>query len=143
VVELFIAEPPPQGKFVTSYLEVEVSPQNTLYVARISNPDGKGDNKTNAMIDCEASGIVHDTRVGHNSFNANLTVPWSTVYADGKGPGGSVRGREFFGNLFRVLMHQPVSSCDPNTCAYGAWSPTFQTPPQFHYTPVFGKMTIV
>ena len=44
VVELFVGPKHPEGttSFLTSYLEVEISPQNTLYVARISNPYGNG-----------------------------------------------------------------------------------------------------
>ena len=135
-------QPDPAAPFLTQYLEVEVSPQNTLYVARISNPYGNGTDKTNAMVDCAASGIEHSTRMGHNSFNANLTVPWKNVYQDGKGPGGTKKGQTFYGNFFRVLMEQPVASCDPSTCDYGAWSPTFATPPQFHITTVFGEITM-
>ena len=143
VVELFLGDQPdPAAPFLTQYLEVEVSPQNTLYVARISNPYGNGTDKTNAMVDCAASGIEHSTRMGHNSFNANLTVPWKNVYQDGKGPGGTKKGQTFYGNFFRVLMEQPVASCDPSTCDYGAWSPTFATPPQFHITTVFGEITM-
>ena len=139
VVELFLGDKPdPAAQYLTQYLEVEVSPQNTLYVARISNPYGNGTGKENTMIDCEASGIQHTTRMGHNSFNATLTVPWKNVYQDGKGPPGTKRGQTFYGNFFRVLMEQPVESCDPTTCDYGAWSPTFAIPPQFHITTVFG-----
>ena len=143
VVELFIADKPdPSSKFVSKYLEVEISPQNTLYVARISNPFFNGTNKTNTMIDCTASGITHHTRIGHNSFNANLTVPWKNIYTNDV-PAGTKKGSTFYGNFFRVLMDQPVESCDPNSCQYGAWSPTFDVPPQFHVTTVFGQMNLV
>ena len=144
VVELFIADKPnPRSAFVTSYLEVEISPQNTLYVARISNPFGNGTNKTNQMIDCSASGIAHSTRIGHNSYNANVTVPWTNIYTNGAVPKGSKKGSILYGNFFRVLMETPVDSCDPSTCKYGAWSPTFDVPPQFHVTTVFGEIELV
>ena len=143
VVEMFISDKPdPKAAFVTSYLEVEISPQNTLYVARISNPYGNGTDKTNTMIECTASGITHHTRMGHNSFNANVTVPWKNVYT-GKPPITTKKGETFVGNFFRVLMEKPVTSCDPDTCDYGAWSPTFDVPPQFHVSTVFGEIKLV
>ena len=144
VVELFLGDKPDASEpYLTSYLEVEVSPQNTLYVARISNPYGNGTDKSNSMINCEESGIKHNTRMGHNNYNANLTVPWKNVYKDGKDPGNSKKGQTFYGNFFRVLMEKSVSSCDPDTCNYGAWSPTFAVPPQFHITTVFGQIKMV
>lgn len=141
VVEVFLGDnADPAEPFLKKYLEVEVSPQNTLYVARILNPYGNGTDKSNTMVDCESSGIEHSTRMGHNSYNANLTIPWKNVYADGKGPSGTKRGQTFYGNFFRVLMEKPVSSCDDENCVYGAWSPTFRNPPQYHVTTVFGEL---
>jgi hypothetical protein len=139
VVELFISDS--TEEIITHYLEVEISPQNTLYVAKIHNPFGNGTNKTNVMVDCTASGITHQTRMGHNSFSANLTVPWTTI-EEGNNP-GTKKGSIYYGNFFRVLMEEPVDSCDPSTCVYGAWSPTFDIPPQFHVTTVFGQITLV
>jgi hypothetical protein len=141
VVELFVGQKQPHTPFLTSYLEVEISPQNTLYVARISNPYGNGTGKTNKMIDCDASGIEHSTRMGHNSFNANVTVPWKNIYT--KDEPATKQGQTLYGNFFRVLMEKPVDSCDPSTCKYGAWSPTFDVPPQFHVTTVFGEIKLV
>ena len=143
VVEVFLGDKPdPTAEFLTSYLEVEITPQNTLYVARISNPYGNGTDKSSKMIECTASGITHHTRMGHDSFNANLTVPWKNVYS-GSEPEGTKKGSTFYGNFFRVLMEKPVASCDPDTCEYGAWSPTFDVPPQFHVTTVFGEIHLV
>ena len=95
------------------------------------------------MIDCDASGIEHTSRMGHNSFNANLTVPWRTIYVKEDAVPVTKVGQTLYGNFFRVLMDKPVTSCTPETCKYGAWSPKFDIPPQFHVTTVFGEIKLV
>ena len=59
VVEVFVGAKNPGTGLLTKYLEVELTPYNILYVARITNPDGTGKNKTNKMISCLESGIQH------------------------------------------------------------------------------------
>jgi hypothetical protein len=202
VVELFISDrqhqqqqqpppPPPQaqsnnatsasaageagGYFVTRYLEVEVTPQDTLYVAHIRNPYGNGTNKTNLLVDCTASGIEHRTAVDREgkAFEANVSVPWALINGHNGMRSGGIAGGDasssssglsssyssssssesdltmaavgdrYVGNFFRVLMQSSVALCDPDTCAYGAWSPTLKVPPQFHVSTVFGDIYLV
>lgn len=140
VVELFIA--PYTAGYATRYLEVELTPQNTLYVARIHNPFGNGTDKTNAMVGCAESGIEHHAALDtvNRSFEASISVPWTLVNNRSK---LVAAGDAFVGNFFRVRMHTSVSICDPKSCDYGAWSPTFDVPPNFHVSRVFGKLVLL
>lgn len=153
VVEVFISAKQPRvhkdaDKVITKYLEVEVTPHDTLYVARITNPFGNGTNKTNLLIDCDASGIEHKAHAGEEQdYGVEVMLPWSLI--DGHNDDaanttyGAKKGDVYKGNFFRVLMQKNVSVCDSTTCAYGAWSPTFDDPPQFHVSTVFGELRLV
>lgn len=131
------------ARLVTEYLEVELTPQDTLYVARISNPFGNGTNKTNSMVDCAQSGINHSSTLLPAAFDAKIAVPWALINNQGTGSSPASKGDIYRVNFFRVLMTTSCDSCTPDTCAYGAWSPTFYDPPQFHVTPVFGWLGLV
>jgi hypothetical protein len=46
-------------------------------------------------------------------------------------------------NMFREQMVTQTSSCNPSTCLYGAWSPTYKVPPSFHWPVYFGVLVFV
>ncbi len=132
-------------------------------MAYITNPYGNGTDKSNVLVDCNASGIRHTTRMDHSAgeFSATMLIPWPLINGDASVDSSSASssrslvnaatgststaqaGDVFMGNFFRVVMAQNVSDCDPTTCAYGAWSPTFRTPPAFHVSTDFGEMRLV
>eukprot|EP00750_Incisomonas_marina_P032097 INCI8831.1.p1 GENE.INCI8831.1~~INCI8831.1.p1 ORF type:complete len:246 (-),score=43.79 INCI8831.1:535-1272(-) len=154
VAEIFISSRQPatgsSSDFVTRYLEIEITPHNTLYVAHIHNPYGNGTNKTNVLVDCHASGVEHEAKSDQQrqQFEASLRVPWALI--NGHNDAGknhsnvaAAPGDKYVGNLFRVVMNKNVSMCDSDTCAYGAWSPTFDNPPQFHVSTAFGHFELV
>jgi hypothetical protein len=45
-------------------------------------------------------------------------------------------------NLFRVLMKNNVTVCDPANCEYGAWAPTNTPEPQYHVTTALGVLVL-
>lgn len=141
VVEIFLAPAKGPGEIITEYHEVECSPHNALYVAKISNPYGNGTNKSNTMVDCGASGVKHAVKLERENhiWSTNLTIPWSlvtdTTYHLPK---------EWRMNLFRVLMlNETAPICDDNQCRYGAWSPTGAFPSNYHISTALGSMTLV
>jgi len=46
-------------------------------------------------------------------------------------------------NIFREQMITQTSSCNPSTCIYAAWSPTYKVPPSFHWPVYFGVLVFV
>jgi len=139
VVEIFIA--PSNGTaIITEYHEVECSPHNSLYVAKIHNPYGNGTDKTNTLLDCAQSGITHGVTLERqeNIWSTQITLPWALL----------VEGRELPTewriNLFRVLMlNASASKCDDTQCRYGAWSPTDVFPSNYHVSTKLGTMRLV
>lgn len=140
VVELFAVceeDGSSSDGLITHYTEIELTPHDVLYVADITNPYGNGTDKSNKMVPCDESGIVHKASLGTSGFVASFAVPWSTITCGSTGRKDSYRG-----NLFRVVMDQDVDTCTPETCTFGCWSPTDTDPPQFHVTPVFGRFVL-
>ena len=132
VMEMFIApgSSPPQ-----QYLEVEVTPQNALYVAKIDNPDGMGTNKKNTMIDCGESGIRAQTSLKGGVWKSTLLVPLNLI-----NDGDCNKSKQYTGNFFRVAMKKETditADCTSDTCTYGAWKSTHSNPPSFHRTNYF------
>ena len=145
VVEIFLGLVPSADPLAdpTHYVEVEISPHNALYVANISNPFTNGTDKTNTMIECSASGIVHSTQIypAQSAWSASLSIPLDTlVFGDGyrPKPGDVMRV-----NLFRVVMESDTEACDDSSCAFGCWSTTRTAPSAFHHSNYFGVLEFV
>ena len=68
-------------EFLTSYLELNVSPKNEIFVNRIENPFGNTTGIKNINVEENNAGISHITDLGNNSFTSKVTVPWETIYA--------------------------------------------------------------
>jgi len=138
VVEVFIAPAVagPRPLPPTQYLEVQVSPQNVLFVAEVENPDRKGSVNRLRFVDCDRSGIQHTTTQAPSEWRAQLAIPFSLI----GGPGTS--GASYRANVFRIQKRDEVDRCTPATCHYMAWRPTFVVPPAFHVTERFGELVL-
>ena len=137
VMEMFIAPSTP-GKDPKTYLEIEVTPQNALFVARINNPDGTGANNQSTMVDCHKSGIRRETYRKEGVWHSKLHVPWKLI--------GKSEDNTYTGNFFRVAMQDtadPHADCTPQTCMYGGWRSTHSDPPAFHHPKYFGTLKLV
>ncbi len=98
-----------------------------------------GTDKTNTMLNCSSASVIVGSSVIDRSageYVAYLDVPWSNF--------GSFHPKVnvYRANFFRVVMEKSVATCDPSSCAYGAWSPTMQNPPSFHVTPYMGVLVL-
>lgn len=145
VMEMFIADysaPMTAGGDPTLYTEIELTPHNVLYVAKIHNPYGNGTGKYNTMIPCSQSGIIHTVQPSgddpHHTWIGHLQVPWALVSTAGK----PIPEALYRVNFFRVAMFDNVNICAADSCNFGCWSPTYTSPPSFHVTPYFGVMKI-
>jgi len=68
-------------EFPTSYLELNVSPKNEIFVNRIENPFGNATDIKNINVEENNAGISHITDLGNNSFISKVKIPWETIYA--------------------------------------------------------------
>lgn len=146
VVEVFIAPSlapslADDAPAPTRYLEVEISPQDVLFVAHITNPTRDGKNNHLEPIEHAASGIVHSTFRAPDRWTAELAIPFALVGGCGVG-GHGVTQQAFRANFFRIRKRADTEDCTAETCDYLAWKPTFVTPPSFHVSKHFGTLRL-
>eukprot|EP00949_MAST-11_sp_MAST-11-sp1_P004771 g4771.t1 len=133
VVEMFIGKGGPENS--TQYLEVELTPHNTLYLSHITNPFMNGTSMKHNLVPC----TMVDHEVGNitGGWTGALKVPWSII-TDKTPDTGSV----FRTNFFRVQMLESTALCTPDICQYGCWSTTYTNPPSFHQSMYFGSLIL-
>lgn len=140
VFELFIAagEGTP-----TRYLELEINPNNALFVGWIDNPTGEGDASTLTMVPYEKAGITHRiTRTTADSWEGELRIPLALI--DGE-PEKAELPTAYRINFYRIVLLTPQTdphwTCNPANAAFGCWSPTLSgKTPRFHRPERFGTL---
>jgi len=140
VFELFIAagEATP-----TRYLEVELNPNNALFVGWIDNPTGEGDANTLTMVPYEEAGITHRiTSTTADSWQGELIIPLALI---NNGLEAESQPTTYRINFFRIVLQasqtDPHWSCSPSNASFGCWSPTLSGKvPRFHRPAHFGTL---
>ncbi|GAB2780035.1 hypothetical protein GCM10027275_24460 [Rhabdobacter roseus] len=135
VFELFIAE---GAATPTRYLELELNPNNALFVGWIDNPNGLRPDHL-AFVPYAEAGIRHRVTRQAGSWSGELEVPLSLI-----GPQSTSIYRL---NFYRItLLHQPETKrweCDPTNCAFLGWRSTLSGErPAFHRPAYFGTLRI-
>ena len=135
VFELFIAE---GTTTPTRYLELELNPNNALFVGWIDNPNGlRPDHLT--FVPYAEAGIRHHVTRQAGSWSGEMEVPLSLI-----GPQSTPFYRL---NFYRItLLQQPEAEaweCNPTNCAFLGWRSTLsgQTP-AFHRPAHFGTLQL-
>jgi len=142
VGEVFVA---PGWTDSTVYYEVELSPNNVLFVSKISNPYLNG-SITGQPVPCAQSGITTSAKTNPSaqSWQGQLNLPYSLIAKTfNKNYEYSAPPFQVWRiNLFRIGMTHNTSTCSASSCIYGAWSPTFKNPAAFHYPIYFGVLVL-
>jgi hypothetical protein len=136
VFELFIA---PGDEVPVRYLEVEINPNNALFVGRIHNPTGEGDAMTLTMVPHAEAGISHEVQAGPDRWSGTLKVPRRLI--------GDPESSTYRLNFYRIVLQQEQGTSDwegsPDTCSYLCWSPTLSgDTPRFHRPSRFGTLVL-
>lgn len=141
VFEVFIAE---GSETPTRYLEIELNPNNALFVGWVDNPTREGDANTLTMIPYEQSGVQHRiTDSGPDWWQGELGIPLSLLAS------GTLRAsRQFRINFYRIILTQsqtnPDWTCSPSNASFQCWSPTFSgATPRFHRPDSFGHLHLL
>jgi len=141
VAEVFIA---PGTDDTPVYHEIELSPNNILFVNQIYNPYLNG-SITGVNVSCTQSGIVTNATKdpANQSWQGQISLPFTLIsnvtYSNALNKPSSQIWRI---GLYRIVMLKNTTSCDPSICNYGAWSPTFKNPPSFHQPIYFGVLVL-
>ena len=122
VVEAFLA---PSGD-ARRYFELETSPRDAWFEARIESPDG-GRATMRVDRDWVCAGFEHATRTLETGWSAEWAIPFASL-----GAPAPVAGTRWRANFFRI------DQAHGGECS--AWSPTFADPPDFHLPDRFGVL---
>ncbi len=137
VFEVFISPGKEDSKH---YLEIEINPNNALWVGTINNPTlGEETQTLEGMIAHTDAGIVHEATKSENSWNGKLSIPWKLIGKDAKG--------QYRINFYRIRSNKSHAdlnwTCDVETCDFVCWNSTLSgESPAFHRPKRFGFLTV-
>lgn len=135
VVEAFLC---PTGD-LRHYFELEISPANVIFDARVFNPDGE---RRTMLVDrtwdapglktaVRVSGILNDRTAPDIGWIVEAAIPFRDLGLNGPPAPGSV----WRANFFRIERGAVTE--------YSAWSPTYVEPADFHVPKCFGELVFV
>ncbi len=132
VFELFIAE----GEATpTRYLELEINPNNALFVGWIENPTKETPQKL-TFVPYENAGITHGVKASGETWSGKMQIPWTLL-------GGKKDTYRL--NFYRIVSLQshpnPDWKCTPAECDFTCLSPSMSgATPRFHRPDAFGTL---
>jgi hypothetical protein len=134
VFELFIAE---GGTTPTRYLELEINPNNALFVGWIDNPTKEAPQKC-TFVTYENADIKHRVEANGDTWSGKMQIPWTLL-------GGKKDTYRL--NFYRIISRQSHSDsdwkCTPTDCDFTCWSPSMSgATPRFHRPDMFGTMRL-
>ncbi|MGV3721095.1 MAG: carbohydrate-binding family 9-like protein, partial [Actinomycetota bacterium] len=135
VVELFLC---PKGD-LRHYFEMEVSPANVIFDAKVFNPEG---DRATMLVDREwnapglrtavrVSGTLNDRTSPDIGWIAEVAVPFADLGLSGPPAPGTV----WRANFYRIERGAQTE--------FTAWSPTYKDPADFHVPACFGELVFV
>jgi len=139
VFEVFVAR---GAATPTRYLELEINPNNALFVGHINNPGLQGRGTELTMVPYEEAGIVHG--ISHNTastWRGELHIPLKLI-------GGETEGSTYRINFYRIVLLEPQTNpdweCSPQNASFQCWSPTLSgATPSFHRPERFGFLRLL
>jgi hypothetical protein len=131
VVELFLAA---GADAPADYVELEVNPLATLFDARVANPRlDRSDLRVDLAFDWPGIRWEAGAAADGGGWWAAFALPWSGL------PGAAALARPgtvLRGNLYRI--DRPPDG----PAEHSAWSPTFESPADFHRPRRFGRLVL-
>jgi hypothetical protein len=138
VFELFIS---PGANDPTKYLEIEINPNNAIWVGKMSNPSlGKKMQTIETMVAFEETGIIKEVKkINADSWKGKLSIPWNLI---GESPDKLYRL-----NFYRIIAREKPTKadwiCNDLNSDFLCWSPTMSGSfSAFHRPKKFGLMQL-
>ena len=123
-----------------TYLEVEINPNNAIWIGRISNPSlGENMQSLEEQIDYKTSCIEHDVNHENGSWSGFLKIPWQLI--------GISKEGNYRINFYRIRSNNSHSEkdwiCDTESCDFLCWKSTLSgKEPAFHRPKQFGILNV-
>ncbi|WP_373515099.1 carbohydrate-binding family 9-like protein [Persicitalea sp.] len=142
VFEIFIAA----GEATPSrYIELEINPNDALFVGSVHNPGPQGDGIKLTMVPPKESGISHKiTQTTASTWRGELHIPLKFV----NGSAGDAVDSVYRVNFYRIVLLEPQADpnweCTPENSSFQCWSPTLSgAKPHFHRPERFGVLRLL
>jgi len=134
VFELFIAA---GENTPTRYLELEINPNNALFVGWIDNPSKEAPQKL-TFVPYEEAKIKHEIKASETHWSGQMKIPWALLGA---------KKNTYRLNFYRIVSltshAHPDWKCSPVDCDFTCWSPSMSgSTPRFHRPDAFGKLNL-
>ncbi len=142
VFEIFIAS----GEATpTRYLELEINPNDALFIGHVHNPGQSNKGIDLAMVPPEESGIAYGiTRTTSSAWWGELHIPFALIDSAGGQPNDKIYRINFYRILLLESQTDPDWECSPENCSFQCWSPTLSgTTPNFHRPEYFGVLRLL
>lgn len=142
VFEIFLAE---GNNDPQRYLELEINPNNALFLGWINNADKLGSELKLDFIDIENSGVKWSVEVDEddNSWSGVIKIPLEMFNSNIEDI-----SKEYRINFFRIISQvdreEEFWEGTPDDCVYGCWNSTSSPEqPCFHRSSYFGRLHLV
>lgn len=135
VFEVFVGT---GGEDPQSYFEIEINPNNAVWIGEIANPElGEGPQRIVRQMEPGAAGLEYGVETGNDSWGGFLHIPWELL-------GESTDYRVNFYRIRSKASHpDPDWECDAATCDFVCWSSTLSgAGPAFHRPKRFGHLKV-
>lgn len=137
VFEVFIS---PSEADSINYLEVELNPNNALWVGHVFNPSLGKENGKNVltMVAYDEAKIKHFVKKQENRWEGEISLPWELI---------GNKSNIYRINFYRIVLKSAQTNADwignPEICDYTCWSPTMSgKEPAFHRPKRFGVLRL-
>lgn len=136
IFEVFINQGPASSE---KYLEIQLNPNNALYLSRINNRFKSDNHFDIEFIDTKPSGVIHSVKKNKltNTWIGELQIPLDLLnFPEMKA------NKVFRLNFYRVISNQdhfePEWATNQDNATFACWSSTMTKKPQFHVPDRFG-----
>lgn len=140
VFEIFISN---GAEAPEHYFEVQVNPNNAIFLAKISNRY-KTDKRYNyERLNPKEAGVYHavSRNVENKKWEGTIQLPLLLLNGTGKTIDDTFRL-----NMYRIILNKKPENrnwiCTPENSTFACWSATMTSVPQFHVPEKFGYLIL-
>ena len=140
VFEIFITN----GNLASEeYIEIQLNPNNALYLSKISYRYKTDENFKSEAIDTKTSGVEHSVEkdIENHTWSGSLRIPLSLLQYP-----KAISKTTYRLNMFRIISNKDQTDKkwrnSADNATFGCWSSTMAQKPQFHAPDYFGLFTV-
>jgi hypothetical protein len=140
VFEVFISNGP---QVPERYLEIQINPNNALFLAKISYKGNTQKAYSHQLIDTRQTGVLHEVEKNEEKamWGGWLKLPLTLLNYPQK-----LSSDTFRLNMFRIIsttrQTTPDWKCSPENAIFACWNSTMAPWPQFHKPECFGYLIL-